>query len=317
LELRHLIALEAVARHLSFNRAAEELGYTSSAISQQIVALERIVGMRVFERTRGPRPITLTEAGRVVLGHAQSVLSRMQAAEADIDALTQGAVGELRVGTYQSIAAQLLPQLLAEFRRGWPRIEVTLFESGSHDQIDDMVERGALDVAFTVAHSTQSEVVAHEDLLADPYVLVLPPDHDLVRQDLPITLAQLGGIDLIGYRVCRAHAQVERHLRSRGIEPRIVFRAEDNALLQRLAGAGLGAAIMPVLAVDPHLTDTVIKDLSHLVPDRRIGLICHRQRFRPPASVAFAQLAATHAASLRDELASSDRSWRRFARSRR
>src|ERR1700755_748264 len=91
LELRHLVTLDAVARHLSFNRAADELGYTPSAISQQVGAIEaavsareRVVAARVFERSRGPRPITLTEPGRVLLGHARAVLARMEAAATDV-----------------------------------------------------------------------------------------------------------------------------------------------------------------------------------------------------------------------------------------
>src|SRR3954449_2626427 len=104
IELRHLVALDAVARHHSFHAAADELGYTQSAISQQIASLEQIVGRPLFERSRGPRPVTLTEAGRVLLGHAEAVLARVEAASADVTALVEGAVGELRVGTYQSVA---------------------------------------------------------------------------------------------------------------------------------------------------------------------------------------------------------------------
>ena len=76
IELRHLMALDAVARHGSFNAAAEELGYTQSAVSQQINSLEQIVGRPVFERSRGPGTVTTTEVGRVLLGHAQAVLAR-------------------------------------------------------------------------------------------------------------------------------------------------------------------------------------------------------------------------------------------------
>lgn len=302
LEIRHLTTLDAVARHLSFNHAAEELGYTPSAISQQVAAIERLVGTRVFERSRGPRPITLTEPGRVLLGHAHAVLARMEAAAADVDALTQGAVGELRVGTYQSIATRLLPSLLAEFRQAWPRIEVTLFESGSHDEIDGMVERGVLDLAFTVSPTTPDRVTAEEPLLRDPYVLVLPSEHPLAYSDDPMTLKQLGEVDLLGYRVCRAHAQVEQYLEANGVEPRVVFRAEDNALLQRLAVAGIGAAIMPLLAIDPNLDGMEVRDLSGVLPDRQIGLVSHRDRYRSPAQLAFVELARDHAARLAEQM---------------
>jgi DNA-binding transcriptional LysR family regulator len=304
LEVRHLAALDAVARHGSFNRAAEELGYTQSAVSQQIVTLERVVGARMFERSAGPRPIRLTEAGRLLWAHARAVLARMEAATADIGALTDGSAGELRVGTYQSVATRVLPPLVARFRSAWPRIEVTLFESGSHDEIDDMVERGTLDLAFTHPPVSREDVFEYVDLLRDPYVLVVAPGHELSRGGGRVELADLGRIDLVGYRLCRANLQVERFLRSRGVEPHVVLRAEDNTLLQSLAAQGVGAAIMPLLAIDPARDDTVVLDLRGLVPHRRIGLVWHRDRYRSPAAEAFVSLARRLSAELAEEVGS-------------
>src|SRR5437763_8076997 len=94
-ELRHLAALEAVAAEGSFGRAAERLGYTQSAVSQQIATLERIVGERLIERPGGPRPVSLTEAGELLLGHAESIVARLQAAQADLHALQTGELGTL------------------------------------------------------------------------------------------------------------------------------------------------------------------------------------------------------------------------------
>src|SRR5687768_10540374 len=115
-ELRHLAALEAVARTGSFGRAAARLGYTQSAVSQQIATLERIVGERLVERPGGPRAVSLTEAGRLLLRHAEAIVARLEAAHADLDALSAGAAGTLRVGTYQSVGKRVLPALLRRFR---------------------------------------------------------------------------------------------------------------------------------------------------------------------------------------------------------
>src|SRR5919202_5290404 len=103
IELRHLLALEAVARTGSFGKAATDLGYTQSAVSQQIATLERIVGQRLIERPGGPRPVSLTEAGRLLLRHADGIAARLQAAQADLAAIGAGDAGPLRVGTYQSV----------------------------------------------------------------------------------------------------------------------------------------------------------------------------------------------------------------------
>jgi len=302
LELRHLVAFDAVARHRSFTVAADELGYTQSAVSQQISDLERIAGTRVFARFSGPRPVELTEAGRVLLAHAHPVLARMAAINVDLHALQQGAVGDLRIGTFQSAATNLLPPLLMAFRNRWPRIEVALFESGSHDEIDAQVERGALDLAFTHPPIPDGVPLEYHDLLSDPYALVVGRSHPLAGKGTVKSLKTLGAIDLLGYRVCRAHAEVERFLRSHGVEPRFVFRAEDNHLLQGLAAQGMGAAIMPILAIDRSRTDIVVLDLAELIPRRRIGLVWHRDRYQTPAAKAFIELARGTAAGLAEQM---------------
>jgi len=288
---------DAVARNRSFSAAAEELGYSQSAVSQQIADLERIARTRVFDRFPGPRPVELTEAGRVLLGHARPVLARMEAVGVDLAALADGAIGDLRVGTFQSAATNLLPHLLAAFREAWPRIEVTLFESGSHDELDGQVERGALDLAFTHPPIPEGAPLEFTDLLSDPYFLVVGRSHPLAGSS-STSLRTVGEIDLVGYRVCRAHAAVERFIRSRGIEPRFVFRAEDNQLLQGLAAMGVGAAIMPALAIDRSRDDIVLIDLADEIPRRRIGLVRHRDRYQTPAAAAFVRLAREMAADL-------------------
>src|SRR6188508_3701734 len=91
-EVRHFAALDAVAREGSFGRAADRLGYTQSAVSQQIATLEKIVGEQLVERPGGPRAVSLTEAGALLLRHAQAIMARLAAAQADLAALAEGAV---------------------------------------------------------------------------------------------------------------------------------------------------------------------------------------------------------------------------------
>src|SRR5438046_5179938 len=150
LELRHLVALKTVAEHRSFGRAATRLGYTRSAISQQIATLERIVGMQLLERPGGPKPVSLTEAGELLLKHADAIAAQLQAVQADIAALAVGEAGPLRVGTYQSISWRLLPDVLIAYRRDWPKVEILLTESADETELLQLVERGVLDVSFTV-----------------------------------------------------------------------------------------------------------------------------------------------------------------------
>src|SRR5216117_1111531 len=147
LEFRHLIALKAIAETGTFGRAAAQLGYTQSAVSQQIAMLERIVGKRLVERPGGPRPVTMTEAGRLLLRHAESIVARLQAAQADLHALRAGEAGTLRVGTFQSVGARVLPEIMRRFNEQWPQIDVMLNEL-EDDEIALALERGEIDVGF-------------------------------------------------------------------------------------------------------------------------------------------------------------------------
>src|SRR5919201_3158162 len=142
LELRHLIALKAVADEGSFGRAAKRLGYTQSAISQQIATLEKIVGQRLLERPGGPKPVSLTEAGRLLLKHADAIAARVAAAQADLTALEDGEAGTLNVGVFQSVGQRILPELMRRYLREWPQVKVSLMESPNDEDLLGQVERG-------------------------------------------------------------------------------------------------------------------------------------------------------------------------------
>jgi len=148
LELRHLLALMAVAETGNFSRAAEQLSYTQSAVSQQIGTLERIVGTPLFERPGGPRPVRLTTAGEILLTHTRAVLSRVSSAAADLRALATGEQGALRVGTLPSVGTKILPHLLATFRTQWPGVEIVLRESRDRADLIQAVEAGDVEVTF-------------------------------------------------------------------------------------------------------------------------------------------------------------------------
>src|SRR6187551_1477003 len=134
-EVRHFAALDAVAREGSFGRAADRLGYTQSAVSQQIATLEKIVGETLVERPGGPRAVSLTEAGALLLRHAEAIVSRLHAAQADMAALALGHGGRLRVGTFQSVGARVLPAVMRRFSAEWPEVRVDLTESPSDEEL--------------------------------------------------------------------------------------------------------------------------------------------------------------------------------------
>ena len=288
-ELRHLAALQAVAEEGSFGRAAERLGYTQSAVSQQIQALERIVGQRLVERPGGPRRVSLTEAGELLLRHAEGIVARLQAAQADLAAFAEGSAGTLRVGTYQSVGARVLPRLLREFTDAWPSVSVQLTEWSDDGELLRLVERGELDFSFVML-PVEAGPFEPVELMLDPHVLVVPADSELARRPKPPSLREVAGMPLIGNRLCRSVHQVETRLRDAGAEPQIVFRSDDNGTIQGLVAAGVGVALVPLLTVDTGDEGTAVLGLAD-VPPRRIGIAWHRDRYRSPAALAFVELA--------------------------
>jgi molybdate transport repressor ModE-like protein len=290
LELRHLIALKAIAEEGTFGGAARRLGYTQSAISQQIAMLERIVGQRLIDRPGGPRPVSLTEAGELLLRHADAIAARLQAAQADLAALEAGDAGPLRIGTYQSVGARVLPELLREFSGAWPQVAVTLRESTDDRDLLEMVERGELDLTFAVLPLEPGPYEAVE-LFRDPYVLVVPAASVLASRDRTPSLRELLDHPLISYRTCRTTRRVEDRLRHAGGEPNIAFRSDDNGTIQGLVAAGVGIAVVPRLTVDESDPAIRIVDLGDRVPPRLIGIAWHRDRRRTHAAQAFVELA--------------------------
>ena len=286
LELRHLTALRAVAEHGSFGRAARSLGYTQSAISQQIATLERVVGATLIERPGGPKPVSLTEAGRLLLRHAESITDRLQAAQADLEALSTGSAGPLRIGTYQSVGARILPTVLNRFLAEWPQVEISLQELTDDEELLARVERGELDLTFTMLPLPPGPFEFVE-LMRDPYVLVVAAGSPLAERSRPPTPREVADLPLIGHRHCRHLEASLEIMRASRREPRIVFRSDDNGTVQGVAAAGMGVALVPRLAVDESDDRIEVVELGERFPPRVIGIAWHRDRHRTRAAEAF------------------------------
>lgn len=286
-EVRHLVALEAVAQTGSFSQAAARLGYAQSAISQQISGLERAVGHRLVERPGGPRAVSLTEAGKVLLDHAGHIIARLAAAKADLDAMAAGDAGILRVGTFQSASARLLPPTLARFRADWPNINIELRNETFVSHIEGLIRSGQADLAFAdVAALTESHGMV--ELIRDPSVLITAPSHPLAEREV-IDLAELEGVAMIAMPSNDScEVRTARALDRVGAEPNIVFRSDDNLTTQRLVAIGLGVAIVPLLTVERSIPDAnvAIRGLSSGL-ERQIAIIWHRDRLQSRAAEAF------------------------------
>jgi DNA-binding transcriptional LysR family regulator len=284
-EMRHLAALEAIGEHSSFSRAGEQLGYTQSGISQQLATLERLVGERLVERPGGPRPVSLTPAGELLLRHARRVVAQLAAARADLQAWSGGRAGTLRVGTFHSAGARILPAVVRRFARAFPGVELELTEAANDGDLLRAVERGQLDLAFMMFPLIEGPFEATE-LLREPFYLLVADDEVPARTP---TLRAIAALPLISYGPVRTELRPEARLPG---APDVVFRSNDDATIHGLVAAGVGAALLPRLSVDTAYPGVRAIPLGRRVPPRRIGIAWHRDRDLPPAAAEFVAASA-------------------------
>lgn len=291
-ELRHLVALDAVAREGSFRRAATRLGYVQSAISHQIAALESLTGKRLIERSRGTRPLALTQAGEILLAHADAVIARVRAAQADLAALDGNGNAALRVGATPDLLARLVPSLLRVY--GAP---VALNEISSTTALLASLVRGELDLALAETPLPKGPLDA-APLCADPFVVLLQAGAPLARRRKPVTWEELSRLPLVAHAPSRAH--VEEQLRTHGVEPRFVLQAETGAGVQGLVAAGLGAAVVPRIAADERRAETEVVELAGgVVASRSIAAVWSRLQPLSRDAAAFVEAARAACATER------------------
>jgi DNA-binding transcriptional LysR family regulator len=282
-EVRHLAALDAIARKRSFSGAARALGYTQSAISQQLALLERIVGERLVERSGGPRPVSLTPAGELLLRHGRRVVDQLAAARADLAAWSAGSAGELRVGTYHSVGAKILPRVVGRLSAARPDVHVALVETADEGQLLRLVERGELDLTFMLFPLADGPFVAVE-LLRDPFLLLVAEDSPLGAGGARPTQADVASLPLIAYDRVRDATRPETHLRD---APDVVFRSNDDETIHGLVAAGMGAALLPQLSIDRTYPGVRAVEIDERLPPRVIGMAWHRDRDLQPAARGF------------------------------
>jgi DNA-binding transcriptional LysR family regulator len=302
LEFRHLAALQAVADEGSFNGAARRLGYTQSAISQQIASLERIVGVRVVERVHGRKTLGLSIAGTTLLAHAAAIQARLGAAKNDIDALARGTAGPLRIGAYESVSTRLLPGILCRFVGRYPDVEVELAEALHDLDFLRLLERGVLDLAF-VDLPLPDGPFETTPVLSDPYVLVAQAGSEHAALRPPSTLLDLARLPLICFRACKRIDSVVGQLRAIGMDTDVVLVSDYNEAVQGYAAAGLGVSFMPRLSVNYDDPRTVVIELGDLIPPRQIAVAWHSELTTSEAAKSLMTIAAEYGACLAARLA--------------
>ncbi|MFB7471689.1 LysR family transcriptional regulator [Kitasatospora sp. NPDC056184] len=262
---RHIRTFHEVVRAGSYSAAARELGYTQPAITQQMKALERTVGLPLF--TRAGRGLRLTEAGEALARHAEQILGSLSAAQQQLAALGRLRAGRVRVCAFPSANATLIPEAMARLLAEHPGVRVELLEAEPPDSVQRLL-RGECDIALAFRYPGAPAEVPEEldeiPLMEDLLTVLLPVGHPLGRRHA-VRLADLDSERWIaGCPRCRAN--LLQVCAEQGFAPDIVFSTDDNLAVQSLVAAGVGIALMPALvlsfmchrkvtgrAVEPHL----------------------------------------------------------------
>lgn len=253
--LHQLRVFREVAAQGTMAAAAESLGYTPSAISQAISAMEKVLGHNVVERVG--RSVQLTDLGRELLVHTDHLLAGLERAEMELERAMSEPRGEFSMGVFESFALTLLPPLLTRLEREHPDLAVRTRESAF--EFEDDVLRGSLDLAFAIGYP-QSPVplsagLTSEPVLTERFWLVAPTDHAFGPG--PVALADLADHSFIAPPPtfgCGRCIQVA--CRTAGFEAHVPHLIEEYTTAIRMVGAGLGIALIPDLGLS-HLRDDV------------------------------------------------------------
>jgi DNA-binding transcriptional LysR family regulator len=271
LNVQRLRVLREVVQRGSFSAAADALDYTQPAISQAVATLEAETGTTLIERDRkGLRP---TAAGAALVEHTEGILARLQAAEDELKAILGVRGGHLRIATFPSAGATLMPLAIATFRAAFPDVEMTLAEAEPED-IAPRLRAGEFDLALLFEFRDSGIAVLSDlrttDLLEDPMRVALPSGHRLAtRRTLRLEhLRDEAWVQTSQESSCARH--VVHLCRAAGFDPTVSFESDDYATVQGLVAAGVGVALIPELALSSVRDDIVIRTLSPISPARRV-----------------------------------------------
>ncbi|OFJ54872.1 LysR family transcriptional regulator [Mycolicibacterium grossiae] len=293
MDTNRMFTLREVAAHGSITAAAEALGYTTSAVSQQIAKLEKEAAQPLIERHA--RGVVLTEAGRAVVRHAERILVELEAADAELAEIRGLRAGGLAIGTFPTAGSSLLPLLVKEFKTRHPGVELTVL-SGRFARLIDALRRRETELSLLWDYEwnrIDDPTLVYHHLMNDPTMLLVSERHRLADRE-SVGINELRDEAWVVRADDHPVAQtLEKLCQQGGFAPRTSVFAHDYGEVQAMVAVELGVAIAPRLAVLNPRPDVRSIRLSSRPPQRRI-LIAHlaERRLSPAAHEAIAVSAA-------------------------
>jgi DNA-binding transcriptional LysR family regulator len=265
IELKHLRAFLCVAQQLSFRKAAALLGIAQPALTQHIQSLERIAGVRVFERTS--RSVVLSQAGELLLLEAELTLAQAERAQAVVQRAGRGELGRICVAYAGStLYSGQLSTMVYQFHRRFPQVNVEVVELSIGEQLDRL-SRGLIDVGILRTPLARTpDGIKTIEVLAEPVVLAIRRDHELARLNI-IDIAALSEERFVSSQTPEFGIlkQVMEAAARSGYIPQIV-RATHFGAIVSLVSAGLGVAAVPDSARTLRLPGVVYRELGGVMP---------------------------------------------------
>jgi LysR family transcriptional regulator, transcription activator of glutamate synthase operon len=288
MELRQLRYLVALAEEQHFTRAAAREHIAQPALSQQIRRLEQEVGLALVERTT--RRVTVTEAGRTLVARARRILSEVDAANAEMQALAGVRAGHVSVGTMHTMGPVDVSLALAVFHERHPGVELTVREQSS-EELAEMLRDDVLDLAFlSVTERIETQGLVLRQLLSEQLVAVLPRNHPLARRRR-LRMADLADEQFVSYREGARLRELLTYAAHRaGFEPQIKLESNESERIRRLVARGMGVAILPQSDADRSAGNVAVAALVEPSLRRDITLACREGRRLSPAAAEFLQL---------------------------
>ncbi|MGW6276604.1 LysR family transcriptional regulator [Kribbella sp. NPDC055071] len=283
MDLGRLRALQAVAQYGSVNRAAEVLGYTPSAVSQQLAKLERETHTTLIERQG--RGIVLTDAARQLAATAARILELVEDAELTLEEQRGQAIGTLTIAAFPTAARGLLPKALGRLIDGNPGLDVHLIETDPFEAVA-AVNRGEIHVA--VVHDWHNaplslpEELSSVKLGSDPADVLVPATHRLAGKEF------VRAEDLVGERwICQPTGSIcyewlMRTMRRAGVEPQVAYSVAEYQTQLAMLANGIGIGLLPRLGRGPIPAGVVVVPLQP-APSRRLYAVWRTTTSRRPA----------------------------------